>query len=100
MERAARESTRDKNILLKLYDNPVSGNAYKVRMMLAHLGLQYERIELSVTDRSGRYSVADICLYGYTHMADQAGIDLAAFPAVAAWVARVAAQPGHVVITD
>ena len=31
-----------------------------------------------------RYSVADICLYGYTHMAGQAGIDLAGFPAVAA----------------
>ena len=47
-----------------------------------------------------RYSVADICLYGYTHMAGQAGIDLAGFPAVAAWVARVAAQPEHVLITD
>ena len=200
--------------MLKLYDNSVSGNAYKVRMMLAHRGLEYERIELSVTDRSGRqerlggknpalrvpvlelddgrclgesnailwyladgteylpegaferaqvlqwmffeqydhepivavarfllhyaddpaehadliatkqtlgrtaigaveqrvtahdflvadrYSVADICLYAYTHVADEAGIDLAEFPAVAAWVARVAAQPGHVLITD
>jgi len=199
--------------LLTLYDNPVSGNAYKVRLMLAHLGLDYERIELSVVDRSdretrlggknpalripvlelddgrhlgesnailcylgegtpylpedrferakalqwmffeqydhepnvavarfllgwtddpsahaetiarkqdlgrkaigamerhlaqhdflaaGRYTVADIALYAYTHMADQAGIDLAAFPATQAWIARVASQPGHALIT-
>jgi glutathione S-transferase len=200
--------------MLKLYDSSVSGNAYKVRLMLAHLGLDYERIELSVTDRSDReerlggknpslrvpvleledgrylgesnailcylaegtdylpadaferaqvlqwmffeqydhepnvavarkllgwtddpsahaeviaakqtlgrkaiaaierhlagreflvgdrYTVADISLYAYTHVADQAGIDLAEFPAVEAWLARVAAQPAHVLITD
>lgn len=42
------------------------------------------------------YSVADIALYGYTHMADEGGFDLTRFPAVRAWLARVAAQPGHV----
>jgi glutathione S-transferase len=42
------------------------------------------------------YSVADIALYGYTHMADEGGFDLRPFPAVRAWLARVAAQPGHV----
>ena len=200
--------------MLTLYDNAVSGNAYKVRLMLAHLHLPYERIELSVTDRSnrdeilggknpslriptlqledgrwlgesnailhylaegtpylpddryeraqtlqwmffeqydhepnvavarfllgwtddpaahadtiaakqtlgrkaigamerqlatsdflvaGRYTIADIALYGYTHMADQAGIDLNEFPAVRAWIGRVAEQPGHVRIGD
>jgi glutathione S-transferase len=43
-----------------------------------------------------RYTIADIALYAYTHMADQCGYDLAAFPAIRAWLARVAAQPGHV----
>lgn len=199
--------------MLTLYDNAVSGNAYKVRLMLAHRNLPYERVELSVTDRSNReevlggknpalriptlrledgrhlgesnaimyyladgtahlpddpfdrarvlqwmffeqydhepnvavarfllhytddpeahaetiatkqalgrkaigamqrhlasadflvdsYSIADIALYAYTHVADEAGIDLDEFPAVQAWIGRVASQPGHVRITD
>ena len=44
----------------------------------------------------GAYSIADIALYAYTHVADQGGFDLARFPAVQAWLARLAAQPGHV----
>jgi glutathione S-transferase len=40
-----------------LYDNPVSGNCYKVRLLLAHLGISYERRELSVEDRSNREEV-------------------------------------------
>jgi glutathione S-transferase len=200
--------------VLKLYDNAVSGNAYKVRLMLAQLDLPYERVELSVTDRSNReeilggknpalriptlrlddgrhlsesgailhylaegtpylpddrferarvlqwmffeqydhepnvavaryllhyaddpdqhedliatrrelgrkaigamerhlaerdflvadrYTIADIALYAYTHVADEAGIDLADFPAVRAWIERVAGQPGHVQMSD
>ena len=37
-----------------LYDSPVSGNCYKVRQLFAHLGIEYERREVSVIDRSGR----------------------------------------------
>jgi glutathione S-transferase len=37
-----------------LYDSAVSGNCYKVRLLLAHLGLSYERREVDVVDRSGR----------------------------------------------
>ena len=193
-----------------LYDNPVSGNCYKVRLLLAHLGLEYERRELDVVDRSnrkeilgelnpglrvptlvlddgralgesgailwylgdgtqyvpedgyeraqvlqwmffeqyshepyvavarfwlthdiphesaalaerqqggyraldameghladrdylvgGRYSLADIALYAYTHMAAEGGFDMSGYPAIAAWVDRVASQPGHVPI--
>jgi glutathione S-transferase len=193
-----------------LYDNPASGNCYKVRLLLAQLGLDYERRELDVVDRSNRkevlgdlnpglrvptlvlddgrplgesgailsyladgtalvpedpyeraqvlqwmffeqyshepyvavarfwltkgvevdpetlaerqrvgylafdameghlagreylaaerYSIADIALYAYTHVADEGGFDLAAYPAIRAWLDRVAAQPGHVTI--
>ena len=42
---------------LVLYDNPVSGNCYKVRLLFAHLGIPYERRELSVEDRSNREEV-------------------------------------------
>ena len=196
-----------------LYDSAVSGNCYKVRLLLAQLGIPYERRELSVVDRSnrpevlgdlnpaqrvptlllddgralaeshaiiwyfaegtpflpedryerakvlqwlcfeqydleptvavvrfwvafsaspppaeeidakrsaghralaaleralidvpflvgGRYTIADIALYGYTHVAAEGGFDMSGYPAIAAWIERVAAQPGHVLITD
>ena len=194
-----------------LYDSRPSGNCYKVRLLLAHLGLAYERRELSVADRSNRpailgglnpalrvptivlddgrslaesnailwyfgdgtrfvpedryeraqvlqwqfyeqdehephiavarfwlhykggeidhtalesrqkagyraldvmekhltgrdffvgsrYSLADISLYAYTHVAGEGNFDLTRYPAITAWLARVAAQPGHVTI--
>ena len=37
-----------------LYDNPVSGNCYKVRLLLSHLGIPFERREVDVVDRSNR----------------------------------------------
>ncbi|MEA2300680.1 MAG: hypothetical protein QOE44_1215, partial [Solirubrobacteraceae bacterium] len=37
-----------------LYDSRVSGNCYKVRLLLAHLGRAYERREVDVVDRQGR----------------------------------------------
>jgi glutathione S-transferase len=45
-----------------------------------------------------RYTLADIALYGYTHVADEGGFDLARYPAVQAWLERVRSQPGHVTI--
>jgi glutathione S-transferase len=197
---------------LLLYNNQVSGNCYKVRLLFAHLGIEYERRELSVVDRSDRadelgglnpalrvptlvlddgralaesgailwyfgegtrfvpedrferaqilqwmffeqydhepaiavarfwltYSgrpeafeerreertaagyraldameahlvgreflvgqamtLADIALYAYTHVADEGGFDLERYPAIRAWLSRVAAEPGHVPI--
>jgi glutathione S-transferase len=44
------------------------------------------------------YSIADISLYAYTHVADEGGFDLSQYPAVRAWLDRVAARPGHVPI--
>ena len=195
-----------------LYDSPVSGNCYKVRLLLAHLGLPYERRTMDVVDRSNRRDVlgdlnpalrvptlvlddgrplaesgaiiwylgedtrlvpedpyaraqvlqwmffeqydhepaiavarfwlaysgrpddfadrlpertaaghralaamerhladrqflvgdsltlADIALYAYTHVADEGGFDLEPYPGVRRWLARVAAEPGHVSI--
>jgi glutathione S-transferase len=37
-----------------LYDSPVSGNCYKVRLLLAHLGIEYERREVDVVNRTDR----------------------------------------------
>jgi glutathione S-transferase len=195
-----------------LWNSEVSGNCYKVRLLLAHLGLPYERREVSVVDRSQRaellggknpalrvpvlelddgralaesdailwyladgtaylpqdgfdrakvlqwlffeqycheptiavvrfwlaysgeperyaalvdekrgagyaaldgmeaelrdrsffvaetYTIADIALYAYTHVADEGGFELDRYPAIGAWLDRVSAQPGHVAI--
>ena len=43
--------------------------------------------------------LADIALYAYTHVAEEGGFDLAPYPAIRAWLARVAAQPNHIAIT-
>jgi glutathione S-transferase len=197
---------------LLLYNSQVSGNCYKVRLLLAHLGIPYEREELSVVDRSNRADVlgglnpalrvptlvlddgrslaesgailwyfgegtrfvpedayeraqvlqwmffeqydhelaiavtrfwltysgrpeafadrleeriaaghralaamerhlrehaylvgdgttlADIALYAYTHVAPEGGYELDGYPAIRAWLDRVAAEPGHVPI--
>ena len=197
---------------MRLYNSPVSGNCYKVRLLFAHLGLEYETIDVSVVDRSNRaevlgelnpalrvptlvlddgrplgesnailwylgdgtqyvpddpyeraqvlrvailravqpraehrrrallacvlgnagalpgaaagtdarrlhgarchggpsrwatffvgerYSIADIALYAYTHVADEGDFDLAPYSAIRAWLERVASQPGHVPI--
>jgi glutathione S-transferase len=45
---------------------------------------------------AGRYTIADIALYAYTHVAHTCDYDLARFPAVRDWLARVADQPNHV----
>jgi glutathione S-transferase len=47
-----------------------------------------------------RYSIADIALYAYTHVAHEGGHDLARYPHVRAWLARVAAQPRYVGIYE
>jgi glutathione S-transferase len=43
-----------------------------------------------------QYSIADIALYAYTHVADQSNLDLSRYAAVRAWLARVKSQPRHV----
>jgi len=45
-----------------------------------------------------RYTIADIALYAYTHIADEGGFDLSRYPAVVSWLQRVREQPGHVTI--
>ena len=43
-----------------------------------------------------RYTIADIAVYGYTHVADEGGFDLSAYPAVGNWLSRVRQAKGHI----
>ncbi|BBD68321.1 glutathione S-transferase domain-containing protein [Nostoc commune NIES-4072] len=47
-----------------------------------------------------RYTIADIALFAYTHIADEGGFDLTHFPAIQDWIERVKAQPRYISITQ
>lgn len=56
---------------------------------------QLERTPYLIGDQ---YTIADISLYAYTHVAGEGGFDLSAYPAISGWLARVASHPKHVTI--
>jgi glutathione S-transferase len=64
---------------------------------LAAMERQLAEHEFLVGDR---YSVADISLYAYTHVAPEGGFSLTPYPATREWLARVEAQPGHIAMGD
>lgn len=49
---------------------------------------------------AGRYTIADIGLYAYTHVAHEGGFDLSGFSQIRLWLDRVQAQPNHIPITQ
>ncbi|MGB5210075.1 MAG: glutathione S-transferase family protein [Gammaproteobacteria bacterium] len=71
----------------------MEGGYQALRLMEQHLA----RNDFFVGER---YSIADIALYAYTHVAPEGGFNLHDFPALRAWLDRVAAQPGHISIND
>ena len=96
-------------------------NIATVRFWITHLGLNDERraqleqkralgyAALGVMERhlggreffvGDRYSIADITLYAYTHVAHEGGFELGRFPAVRAWLERARQQPDHIPITQ
>lgn len=58
---------------------------------------QLKRTPFLVSDT---FSIADIALYAYTHVAHQGGFDLGAYPAIQQWLERVRQQPGYVGMLD
>ncbi|TIV07657.1 MAG: glutathione S-transferase family protein, partial [Mesorhizobium sp.] len=60
------------------------------------LGVMNKHLAGSAFFAGEAFSVADIALYAYTHTAEMGGFQLDAYPAVAAWLKRVEADPGHV----
>jgi glutathione S-transferase len=62
-----------------------------LKLMDEHLGTQPFFV-------GGRLSLADIALYAYTHVAEDGGFELGRYPALSAWLGRVAAEPGYVPI--
>jgi glutathione S-transferase len=71
---------------------------FKVCQVRGYKALKVMEQQLSRTPYlvGEHYSIADIALYAYTHVAHEGGFDLSGFPAINAWLARVASQPRHV----
>jgi glutathione S-transferase len=65
----------------------------------AALKLMDEHLAASPYSVGGSLSLADIALYAYTHVAEEGGFDLSAYPAVSAWLGRIAAEPGYVAMS-
>ncbi len=72
--------------------------AKKQELGRAALGVMDRHLATRTFFVGERYSVADIALYAYTHVADEGGLDLAPFAGVRRWLGRVKEQPRHVPI--
>ena len=66
----------------------------------AALGVMQTHLSKNEWFAGDAYSIADIALYGYTHCAGEGGFDLNQYPAVTAWLARVAGVPGHIALCE
>jgi glutathione S-transferase len=60
------------------------------------LGVMEKHLATQIFFAADRYTIADIALYAYTHVAHECDYELDNFPAIRDWLARVAAQPRHV----
>jgi len=96
-------------------------NIAVVRFWMQHGGMTPEREAMLPSKRAGGHAalgvmegrlsgsewfvgegitIADIALYAYTHVAHEGGFDMGDYPAIRAWLGRVAAQPGYIPITQ
>jgi glutathione S-transferase len=78
----------------------IKGGYDALGVMESHLGGGGEGDHAREFLVGGKYSIADIALYAYTHVAHEGGFDLANYPAIREWLARVKSQPRHIPITQ
>ena len=82
--------------IIRYLDNPPEKKAAlaaRVEPGYAALGVMETHLKANDWFAGGHYSIADIALYAYTHCAAEGDFDLARFPAIRAWLARVESQP-------
>ena len=87
---------------LLAYSGEAEKHADRIEREVRNGYVVLDMMERHLADRTylvgERYSIADISLYAYTHVAHEGGFDLEPYPAIRAWLERVAAQPGHIAI--
>jgi glutathione S-transferase len=86
---------------VSVLDDPPPTADIEARRTTGHAALDVMERHLSHHEYfvSERFTIADIALYAYTHVAPEGGFDLQPYPAVRSWLDRVAAQPGVISIT-
>jgi glutathione S-transferase len=86
----------------KLFDVKAPAGLLQQKQEGGRKGL--DALERGLTDKDflvgERYSVADISVYGYTHVASEGEFDLEPYPRIRSWLDRVSSQPGHILITS
>lgn len=98
------QSTHEPAIAVARFIRRFSGYAEQLARRLEHLTKAgYEALDVMEPHLArneffvgGAMTLADIALYAYTHNADEGDFDLAGYPAIRAWLERVASEPGHV----
>ena len=87
---------------LVAFSGEAEKHAERIREQTANGYVALDAMERHLAGRTflvgERYTIADISLYAYTHVAHEGGFDLGPYPAIRAWLERVAAQPGHITI--
>ena len=73
---------------MKPEDTPKRPSVDALKLLEAHLA-EHDFLV------GGRYTLADLALFGYVHVAHEGGLDMARFPAVQRWIERVTEQPGY-----
>lgn len=83
---------------LAIADDPPPAAELEARLDAGHAALGAMERHLAEHDYfvANRFTIADLALYAYTHVAPEAGFDLEPYPAIRAWLARVEAEPGVV----
>ncbi len=72
------------------------------KQKLGYAALEVMEKHLSKNDFfvGNKYTIADISLFAYTHVADEGNFDLSRFPAILAWLERIKSQPKYITIKD
>ena len=85
--------------MLKLGDERREQIAEKLKSGKSALAILDAHLVATPFVAGAAYTIADIALFAYGHVAEEAGYDLAPYPALRQWVARVRSEPRHVPIT-
>jgi glutathione S-transferase len=86
--------------IAKIADKHKEAIAHKQALGYAALQVMDEHLTRHDYFVGNRYSIADISLYAYTHVAEEGDFDLSKFPAILAWLDRIVSQPNHITISS
>jgi glutathione S-transferase len=85
--------------IAKIADKQQEAIAHKQALGYAALQVMDEHLTKHDYFVGNRYSIADISLYAYTHVAGEGDFDLSKFPAILAWLDRIVSQPNYITIS-